>query len=216
MRYCFDLFIFDMDGVLADTSPCHRRAYEDLWRRIGIRGPEYETIAGRKTCDVIKEFTAGLKPSPEQIQEWILFKQLQARRYFSAEVITYPDTVRALTTLAKYKARLALGTSASRDSTRMILNRLGISDLFSILVTGDDVKHGKPSPEIYLKIIQKAEISPHKTLIVEDSPSGLEAAIASTAYAASVRTGKKIEHPKFIGSFSDLCELLSKSGIEVP
>jgi HAD superfamily hydrolase (TIGR01509 family) len=214
-KYCFDLFIFDMDGVLADTSPCHRRAYEDLWRKIGIQGPNYETIAGRKTCEVIKEFTAELKPSPEQIREWILFKQLQARQYFSTEAIAYPDSIPALTVLSKTKACIALGTSASRESMQMILNRLGIIDFFSIRVTGDDVKNGKPSPEIYVKIIEQARISPSKTLIVEDSSSGLEAAIASKAYAASVRTGKKIESPRFIGSFSNLYELLSESGIEV-
>ncbi len=210
----FDLLIFDMDGVLVDTSPCHRRAYRDLWRKIGIEGPQYEVIAGRKTSEVVVEFTKELKPSAAQIYEWVLFKQLQARKYLSIEVITYPDSFSCLLTLARHKILMALGTAASHTTAHIVLSRLDIGNFFSIIVTAEDVENGKPAPEIYLRIIAEAAVSPCKTLVIEDSSSGLEAAIASKAYVASVRTGKKIKDPRFVGTFSDLDELLLGIGID--
>ncbi|MGH8064819.1 MAG: HAD family hydrolase [Candidatus Entotheonellia bacterium] len=190
-----DLLIFDLDGVLVDTSPCHRRAYEDLWHQLGIEGPSYETIAGRKTSEVVVELTAHLKPSAAQIREWTLFKQLQARQYLTTEAITYSDSAPCLAALARHRVRLALGTAASRATT------------------DEDVSVGKPSPEAYLKLMARAAASPAHTVIVEDSRAGIMAAVASKAYVAVVRTGRTVHHPRFIGSFADLHGLLDKIGI---
>ena len=59
----FSLIIFDMDGVLADSSPCHARAYQDLWKEIGVEGPRYDSIMGRPTGEVIREVTRDLAPT---------------------------------------------------------------------------------------------------------------------------------------------------------
>lgn len=206
----FELIIFDMDGVLADTTQCHDKAYLDLWSKIGILGPQYEIIAGRKTREVVEEYTAKLKPSPSQILNWVILKQLQARKYLSSEEIIYSDSGYCLKALAISGINMALATAASYETAKIILNRLGDIDLFSIIATAEDVKNGKPSPEIYLNVMTKAKIIPDKTLIIEDSLSGLKAAIESKAFVASVRSGKAIQGPKFVGNFSDLRELLLK------
>jgi beta-phosphoglucomutase len=211
----YELVIFDMDGVLVDTSRCHRRAYEKLWSRIGVKGPCYDTIAGRNTSEVITAFTSGLKPSGAQISEWVRFKQEEARKYLATHIITYDDTVLSLAALARSKVRLAVGTGASRDTADLVLKQLRIFDFFSITLTAGEVKKGKPSPEIYSKIITKAAVNPTKTLIIEDSHSGLEAALASGADVASVRTGREVLHPRFVGSFTDLRRLLHQIGIDV-
>lgn len=209
----FDLVIFDLDGVLVDTSPCHSRAFKDLWQKVGIAGPPYEVIAGRTTKDVVTEFTAKLTPSPVQILEWVLFKQLQARQYLATQTIIYSDSISCPKVLARQEFQLALGTGASRDTTRLILKQLHLTEFFSIVVTGEDVKSGKPSPEVYLKIMAQAAVSPSRTLIIEDSSSGLEAAVRSKANVASVRTGKRVEAPRFVGSFADFHELLHRLSI---
>ena len=209
----FDLLIFDMDGVLVNTSPCHRRAYQDLWEKIGIAGPPYEVIVGKTTSEVVDEFTKDLRPSTKQKSEWVEFKQMAARTYLSTDNISYSDSASCLATLAACGIPTALGTSASRYNTDMIVDRLGFADFFGIVVTAEDVTAGKPSPDIFLRAIARSGASPERTLVVEDSAAGLKAAAAAKTYAASVRTGEKIADPKFIGSFSNLNELLLEIGI---
>lgn len=208
----FDLLIFDMDGVLVDTTECHRRAYDDLWRLIGVTGRPYDQIAGRKTVEVVAELTVALDPSPEQIAEWVNFKQQRARKYLTTEKIVFHDSVECIGRLERQNVglRLAIGTGASRETTAMVLGRFGWGEAFSVIVTGDDVVAGKPAPEIYLAAMERAGVSPQRTLIIEDSQSGLTAAVASRAYTASVRSGVKAENERFIGSFPDVRSLLSK------
>lgn len=206
----FDLLIFDMDGVLVDTTDCHRRAYDDTWMLAGIVGPGYEEIAGRKTTEVVAEVTAPLKPSAEQIAAWVKFKQQRARLYLATEKIAFHDSVECIGRLTAAKSRLALGTGASRETTAMVLGRFGWGESFSIIVTGEDVTAGKPAPEVYLAAMERAGVSPQRTLIIEDSHAGLIAAAASQAHVASVRSGVKTEHERFIGSFPDVRSLLAK------
>lgn len=208
----FDLLIFDMDGVLVDTNDCHSRAYDDLWNQLGVNGVAYEEIAGRKTTEVIAEITAPLNPSPMQIADWVSFKQQRARQYLASQRITFQDSVESIGRLSRLggkRVRLAIGTGASRETTAMVLRRLGWGEAFSVIVTGEDVVEGNPAPEIYLAAMERAGASPQRTLIVEDSRSGLRAAIASQAYAASVRSGLQAEDGRFIGSFPDVRSLLT-------
>jgi HAD superfamily hydrolase (TIGR01509 family) len=207
----FDLMIFDMDGVLVDTTECHRRAYDDLWRLVGVAGCVYEQIAGRKTVEVVVEQTAALNPAAEQIAEWVAFKQRRARRYLRTEKIVFHDSLECLGRLARQPGglRLGIGTGASRETTAMVLGRFGWGETFSVIVTGDDVVAGKPAPEVYLSAMERAGVAPHRTLIIEDSQSGLSAAVASRAFTASVRSGAKTDHERFIGSFPDVRSLLA-------
>lgn len=211
----YELLIFDMDGVLVDTSPSHRRAYEELWSRIGVKGPCYDTIAGRVTSEVITAFTADLKPSREQLSKWVRFKQEQARKYLATESIIYDDTVSSLAALVRSKVHLAVGTGASRETADLVLKQLRIFDFFFIILTAGEVQKGKPSPEIYSKIMVNAAVNPTKTLIIEDSHSGLEAAIASQAWVAAARSGHSVNHSRFIGSFANLRDLLVGIGVSV-
>ena len=211
----YELLIFDMDGVLVDTAPSHGRAYEDLWSMIGVQGPQYETIAGRKTSEVITSFAKGLKPVAAQIDEWTRFKQERARTYLTTEVITYDDTIPSLAALAQKNIPLALGTGASRETAELLLRELGISKFFNIVLTAGDVQNGKPAPEIYLEIMSRAGVNPNATLIIEDSLSGLEAAAASQAWVAAVRSGHWVNHSRFIGCFANLRDLLVGIGVTV-
>jgi len=206
----FDLVIFDLDGVLADTTPCHSRAYDDLWRYLGIQGPPYASIAGRKTREVVRECTAAMAPTAAQILAWTRFKQGRARAYLATEDVGFPDSRACLETMTRHGARLAVGTGASRTSAHLILKRLHLFDFFSPIVTAEDVKHGKPAPDVYLKVMADAGADPARTLIIEDSPSGLEAALTSAAYAAAVRTGIQDDRPRFLGSFPGLRAVLDE------
>jgi HAD superfamily hydrolase (TIGR01509 family) len=204
-----DLVIFDMDGVLVDTTPCHARAYEALWREIGVPGPPYEAIAGQRTGDVVAARTTALQPTRDQLDAWVRFKQARARECIATEQIIFADSEPALERLVRRNIRLALGTSGSRDTTAIVLQRLRGAQHFVVVVTAEDVTEGKPSAQVYSRVMERANARPEQTLIVEDSASGLLAAAESRARIASVRTGRSLDHPNFVGSFADLDDLVT-------
>jgi HAD superfamily hydrolase (TIGR01509 family) len=204
----FDLVVFDMDGVLTDSSSGHARAYADLWALIGVTTPpEYREISGRPTEPVVREYTRPLNPAEEDIRRWVEFKQVRAREYLGRPA-AFPDALPTISALAGEGFRMALGTSASRTTTEMLMSRAGLDRYFEVMVTGNDVARGKPAPDTFSEAISRAGGSPETSLVVEDSPAGLSAAVAAGAWALSVRTGETVEHPRFLGAHPDLTTLL--------
>ena len=206
----FSLIIFDMDGVLADSSPCHARAYQDLWRKIGVDGPQYDSIMGRQTGDVIREVTRAKRPAPEQLEQWVRFKQERARAYLQKETVTFPDTRDVLEQLKAAGTAIAVGTSASRDTAELLLKQIGVMNMIPVLVASEDVREGKPAPDTYLEAMRRSGGAPDQTLVVEDSLSGLKAATAAGTWSAAVRTGVAYSAPRFLGNFADLRSLAAR------
>jgi len=207
VRLDVDLWLFDLDGVLVDTTRCHRRAFEELWRHVGVNGPPYDRIAGRRTKEVVIEGTAALAPTPDQLREWTQFKQQRARDCLARDDIAFPDSADCLRALSRHGTTLALGTGASRATTDAVLARYGWSESFAATVTADDVSQGKPEPDVYVAAMKQSGSAPRRTLVIEDSEAGLAAAIASGAYVASVRSGRVVSSERFVGSFPDLVAL---------
>ena len=207
MSRTFGLLIFDLDGVLVDTTPAHARAYDDLWRHIGITGPGYAEIAGRKTVDVVTEVAGARAHGLSDVAAWVRFKQDRARQYLRTENIEFEDARPIIDALMPAPLMLAVGTGASRETTEIVLARTGYRNAFTVVVTGDDVALGKPAPEVYQKVIAEAAAEPSKTRVIEDSVAGLRAALDAGASAISVRTFEQVQHPDFLGAFPDLTAL---------
>ena len=205
----FAWVVFDLDGVLVDTSPCHSRAYADLWAEIGIEGPVYSDLAGQKTVEVVSRVAADLNPTEAQLCSWTAFKQERARCYIASEDIAFADTLPVLRALRADGMPLALGTGASRRTADAVLARLELADFFAIVATAEDVARGKPAPDVYEVLLRRLNADPDRTLVVEDSPAGIAAALAAGAHAASVRAGHGQDHRKFIGRYADLRSLFA-------
>ena len=204
------LIIFDMDGVLVDSSPCHRLAFDNLWQRLGISGPDYDQIAGRRTIEVVREWIPrddGALPSPATIQAGVAFKQERALRYLRQHMTVFEDTLPVLQAVAEAGHTVGLGTGASRTATELVLQRLGSAASFDHVVTADDVRAGKPAPDVFASIIERASADPAETLVIEDSAVGISAGIAAGARVASVRSGQQLDHPRFVGAYADLAAL---------
>ncbi|MEP7326466.1 MAG: HAD family phosphatase [Gemmatimonadota bacterium] len=203
----FPLIVFDMDGVLVDSVPCHARAYQELWTRIGEpNGPSYDKIAGVRTVQVVQETTAHRHPSDAEVAEWVKFKSDLARECLKG-LPAFPDMIPSLEKLRTAGCRFAVGTGASRATADLLLRQSRLIEFFPVVVTADDVTRGKPDPETFLQAIAKAGGDPVQSLVVEDSDAGLAAGAAAGAYTASVRSGEMIEHPRFLGSFPDVRSL---------
>ncbi len=200
------LVVFDMDGVLVDTTPCHRRAYESLWNHLGIAGPAYEAIAGRRTVDVVREFAAEQVSTDSQIEQLVDLKQEAARALLASEPIVFDDSERTVRRLADSGFALALGTGASRRGVSIVLDRLACASLFEAIVTADDVSRGKPDPEVFERACTLSGHDPEEALVIEDSFQGIEAGLSAGCYVVAVRS--KIDHAaqRFLGTFPNLDE----------
>jgi beta-phosphoglucomutase len=168
--------VFDMDGVIVDSHPAHRRAWQNFLLTLGKEVPESELnfiLDGRKREEILRHFLGEL--SPQQLLEYGNRKNemlCEAR----PEVPPIPGAIQFLDMLSRANLKIALATSATFERTTGTLERLGIATHFSVIVTGCDVEKGKPNPAIYELAARRLDAPPSDLLAFEDAVSGIQAA----------------------------------------
>ncbi|HVI11119.1 MAG TPA: HAD family phosphatase [Candidatus Binatia bacterium] len=171
--------IFDMDGVLVDSHALHRTAWRRFFRTLGREIPDRELdfiLDGRKRREILLHF---LGPCPEPELERLgrckdeLFRQMQV------SPAPVPGAVQTVRELSACKLTLAVATSASRERALSTLAQLEMLDCFQAIVTGEDVRFGKPDSAIYRLACDRVGIDPGNLLAVEDAISGVHAAVGA-------------------------------------
>ena len=109
-----------------------------------------------------------------------------ATEFFANRIDPFPSTRQVLQELRQMNppVRLGLATSSVRASARPFLDRHKLTPFFEVIVTGEEVEHGKPHPDIYLRAADKLSVAADACLVIEDSLSGIAA-----AKAANMRVG---------------------------
>lgn len=181
----FDALIFDMNGLLIDDEPLQLGAYNEVLRDYSLQMSEHwwtSKCLGRKAGQFMREYLE-LHGHPASLFEQILpRKEAAYTRLLNAagSTLVRPGVSDFLAYLRSQNVPIALATSAYRPTAKAILAAVDI-DLpatFPIAAYGDEVREGKPSPEIFLKV--KAQLSEcQRFLVLEDSPPGLAAAKAA-------------------------------------
>jgi HAD superfamily hydrolase (TIGR01549 family) len=100
----------------------------------------------------------------------------------------WPHTVRLLEVALETGCSTALATMSGREQASQVLEALDLSDAFDFVATADDVERGKPHPEIYLLVCEELGAGAEAALAFEDSPSGVEAALAANLRCIAVTT----------------------------
>lgn len=162
--------IFDMDGVLTDSSPIHAWAFEKvLGREI-----DYPRIAGMRTVDVMKM----LAPAGSDVERLAAEKSAVALARMREQNPVLPN---ALDVVERLSARypIALASSGSRESVETFLGLNSARELFRVVLTGSDVLAAKPAPDIYLEAARQLGFPPAECLVVEDAEAGAAAARAA-------------------------------------
>ncbi len=169
-------FIWDMDGVLVDSAAPH---YES-WRRVfASQGCDYGEDQFRSNFgmrdDQIIELVMGNLPDKlvESIAEE---KEHIYRDIVRSGARIFPGVLPLLRAMRKGQFHIALGTSAPMANVKAVLPQLGLSDYFPVAVCGEDVRKGKPDPEIYLLAAERLGADAAQCIVFEDSPHGVEAA----------------------------------------
>jgi len=184
-------FLFDLDGVIVDTAVFHFQAWRRLAQKLGgdFTEEQNEQLKGVSRVDSLKKIIewTGATVSDEEFQtlmveknEWYL-ELVQGLGPQDA----LPGALDFLQTAYDQGIKIALG-SASKNAP-MILEKLGITPLFTAIIDGNNVVNGKPHPEVFLKGAEALGLEPSECVVFEDSIAGVQA--AKTGGMSSVGIG---------------------------
>lgn len=181
--------IFDLDGVLVDSSALHLRS----WQIVGAeRGFEMTEEIFWKTFGMpnrqIFPYLFDRELSAEEERELSERKEAVYRELAAGNIQALPGVLPLLRALRAQGFRLALGSSTPQSNIRVILSAVGIGNCFDAIVTGDDVTHGKPHPEVFLKAAERLGLPPERCVVVEDAVVGVQAAKAAGMRCLAVTT----------------------------
>jgi beta-phosphoglucomutase len=171
--------IFDLDGVIVDSHPAHLQAWKKFFGSIGKVVSERDLLfilEGQKREDILRHFLGDL--TQEQVRQYGAKKEALFRDSVP-ELKTVRGLREFLDRLRESGLPLALASSASRGRASYMLEQLDLGRRFSVVVTGDDVKKGKPDPSIFHLAAEGLEVEASEILVCEDAVSGVEAAKAA-------------------------------------
>ncbi len=180
VRLSCQAILFDLDGVLVDSTPCVTRVWSSWARQHGLDAERVVHIAhGQRTIETVRKVAPHLDA------------QLEANRIEQMEV----DDTEGLRVLPGAKELLAKlpperYTIVTSGTRRLATKRLQVAGLPVpvTMITADDVTRGKPDPEPYLAGARSLRFEPKDCVVFEDAPSGIRAAIAAGMTAVGVLT----------------------------
>lgn len=173
-------FIFDLDGTLIDTMPLHYRAWDEAMRRAGLPHALDEEffyslggVPARRVTEVFAK-RYGRQFDDDRIfrEKELLFAELQADARLIMPTVEFARGVAAT-------HPVAIASGGRRKTVEQSLKISGLKSLFSIVVTSEDVAHGKPAPDIFLLAARLMKVAPERCLVFEDAEPGIAAAKAA-------------------------------------
>jgi len=174
--------IFDMDGVLVDSEPYHHEAETLIFADLGISVPDEERrtfvgMSGRKMWETIRERHAPLM----SVEDLLGFDRKRRLHYFTSigSMPAIPGVTRLLHDLRDYNVKIGLASSSIMELIRLITDAAGIRKYFDVLVSGEEVEHGKPAPDIFIRASMLLGVGTGECVVIEDSGNGVRAAKAA-------------------------------------
>lgn len=215
--------IFDMDGVLVDSEPLQEAALAEF---LELRGKSMSRADYAATIGLSHQAfwetlidSLGLEETIERCigdHEALLLPRL-------ADLSPSPGAFELVTGLASRGIPLAVASSSFRPVVDATLRAIGLTDAFRAVVSGEEVGHGKPDPEIFLLAARRLGVAPGRCVAVEDSPHGVRAAIAAgmaclgvvTAYSAA----DQLQATRTVASLadvapSDIADLVARAPLD--
>lgn len=203
--------IFDLDGTLVRTERLkaisYGRAADELEPSVDHELSAlaaFGQVVGQSRREVAIHVMRALGVEPlatarcEEFgvdEAWQAFVQIRLRIYLqmTAEVDLLRENrwlhnVELIETARSLGCRIGLATASSCAAARHVLGAIGLADAFDFVATDDDVDHNKPDPEIDLLVARELGVSPAECIVIEDSPSGVRAALAAGMRCVAVST----------------------------
>ncbi|MFA5248202.1 MAG: HAD family phosphatase [Patescibacteria group bacterium] len=183
--------IFDMDGVIVDSEPIHRKAEIQTCIKFGMKVPqkEWENFRGKRLEDIFSYVCKKYGTGKESIEKMIQFKIDLYLSCALSDMNLVPGVYEFLLDLKRNtNYSLAITTSGRKIQQDKILNKFNLKHFFEIMVTAEDVEHGKPHPEPYLITVKKLKEDSENCLVIEDSDNGILSAKRAGCIACGITT----------------------------
>lgn len=178
--------IFDMDGVLVDSAAPHLQSWQKLAEQCGttVTQEQFASTFGRQNNDIIPLLFGDV--SVVEMQRLGDRKEEIYRGLVCGRCPVVEGAVKLVRDLHASGVRLAVGSSGPLANIELVLGEMNVVDCFAVVVSADDVTRGKPDPQVFQLAAERLAVLPARCVVVEDAPSGVQAARAAGARAAAV------------------------------
>ena len=173
----FKAVIFDLDGTLLDSMWLWREIDIEYLGGFGIDIPcdLQKSIEGKSFTETAVYFKERFE-IPDTVEQIMEYWNKMAMSKYCNKVTLKPGAREFIAEIHNKNIKLGIATSNSRELTEAAIRSKGIYEYFQAIVTGDDVKCGKPNPEIYIRAARLLDVSPCDCLVFEDVSQGILAA----------------------------------------
>jgi beta-phosphoglucomutase len=186
--------LFDLDGVIVDSKEVHYLAFKRFAEEQGLPFSRalFQKLFGMHNNDIFPIMFGRPLPQ-EQIDQMAEHKEAFVREMLHGHVEALPGAKQFILALYEAGFHLAIGTSTPRANLELILNELELCAYFQALVSAENVKEGKPNPQVFLLGAQALGILPDRCVVVEDAVPGVQAAHNGGMKALAVTTNHSRE-----------------------
>ena len=179
--------VFDLDGLIVNSEDLYEQAGETVLRR---RGKTYdaalrEQMMGRPVADSLR-IMIDCHSLPDPLDDLMCECKEVLEALMGTSLAAMPGLYELLDDLGAANVPMAVATSGLREYAHHVLTRLDVIDRFRFVLTADDIRRGKPDPEVYLFSAQQLQLPPAQMMVLEDSSNGCRAALAAGAYTVAV------------------------------
>jgi beta-phosphoglucomutase family hydrolase len=169
--------IWDMDGVLVDTTPFHYQSWQKILN--GIRNDfsweEFASSFGMRN-DLIIPKVFRKECTKEEIISIDAQKEAAFRKLAKGKLKPLEGLIDLLNLLKEDGFTMAVASSGTPENVAMVIKECNLMSFFSAFTNGSEVLHSKPDPEIFLLASKKLGVSPSQCVVVEDAPAGIQGA----------------------------------------
>ena len=203
--------LWDLDGVLVDSTRYHYDAYQQLLEEAGreLSFDEFRSLIGLRNETILRRLLGGL--SAAEAERLADRKETLFRGRIAGNVEALPGAAELVRHLRREGVLLAIVSSTPRANIELILASLGLTDAFSVVVGAEDAQRGKPDPEGFLVAAERLRVPPTECVVLEDAPEGIEGAKAAGMRCIGVSTTRP---PERLGGADIVVERLDDPLVE--
>jgi HAD superfamily hydrolase (TIGR01509 family) len=192
--------VFDLDGLLVNSEDLYEEAGETVLRR---RGKTYEAalreqMMGRPVVDAI-QLMIDCHSLPDPLEDLMCECREVLETLMATRLAPMPGVEALLCDLQAAQVPIAVATSGTAEYAHAVLSKLNLEHCFLFILTADDIRRGKPDPEVYLLAAERLGIPPPQMMVLEDSANGCRAAVAAGAFTVAVPNRHTRDH-NFLGA----------------